>query len=300
MIRTLFTIGILTFASSLASAADAFTFGTSFEDAFSTAKDEKKMVLILIVDDSQSSGRLETDLPANVKFGKTVKKNFVPVKGKFTNDNFKLFKDVHTHITATVYAFTAEREFIGSIAQPRTTDLVFAWADGIVEVKAGMDALVNVDKSKPASTITALKKVGKIPSRTGATIFAEFAENKEQKDDVRKFAVEQLVKQRKGMEKVTSLLTDGSAIIRNAAAAALKGQGLKAVPALLKGLEAGAPEERVTSAALLKPLVNDGKLTRDAAFWKTGSDADLTMAIDVLTRWWKVKAPAVYEGDNSN
>ena len=300
MIRTMFTIGILTFASSLASAADGFTFGTSFKDAFSTAKDEKKMVMILIVDDSKMSGRLETELPANAKFGKVVMKNFVPVKGKFDVDTLDLVKDAKLQAPSSVYAFTADREFIGSIAMPRTTDLVVPWAEGILEVKAGLDALAKVDKSNPSGTLAALKKIGKIPSRKGAVIFGEYAENKKQSDEIRKFAVEQLVKQRDGMEKVNSLFADGSAVVRNAASAALKGQGLKAVPALLKGLEESSPEVRAASAALLKPLVTDAKLARDSAFWKSGNDADRASAIDALSRWWKVNGPVAYNFDWSN
>ena len=268
--------------------AEGIKFGTDFEAGLATAKKDGKLVLIHFTQkNSPGCVMMIKNVFSDPEIAQTAAKKFVSLKASLEEEKGrKMFQTYGVNRTPTVLVLDPKGL---ELVQENNLELgaFAAFLETAMNLNGALEALSKTKKENPAALAANLKKVAAVESKRTKKVLLEHADNEDMPESARRVALDGLSKFKEAAGDIVPYLSNKNQSLRTIAFNALKTMGTSAVPALLDGLDGYSPEQRVACFTLAYPHTKKNpKITKDAAFWRTGKAEEREPAMKAWKEWW--------------
>lgn len=277
-------------------AAEGIHFLDNYESALETAKKDGKLVLLHFTrKGSQGSAQMTKEVFSRADVGQAAAKKFIAVKVSADQDKgLKVFQQFNVDTIPTILVLDPQgQELLQNHLFNATEFLNFL--ETAVAMNSALEQLGKLKKESSAGIVAALKKISAVEGPRSKKVLREYAENEMMSESVRRTALEGLSKQSEPSADLVPFLGNKASSLRTIAFNALKAMGPDAVTALIDGLDAYSPEQRVSCFTLAAPHTKNAKLSKDATFWRTGAAEARVAAMKTWKEWWDKNKPASKE-----
>jgi thioredoxin-related protein len=289
-------IALLLALGFVAPVAGQVRFLDNYDNALETAKKDNKLVLLHFTQKgSPTCVRLNKEVFSRAEVGQAAAKKFIAVKVSGDQDKgSKVFQQLGVNVTPTIMILDPQGQ---ELVQDHFLEAAafVNFLETAVALNTALEQLGKLKKESSAGIVAALKKVSAVEGPRSKKVLREYAENEMMSESVRRTALEGLSKQKEPAADLVPFLGNKIQSLRTIAFSSLKAIGPDAVSALLDGLDAYSPEQRASCYTLAAPHAKNAKLSKDAAFWRTGAPEARVAALKAWKEWWDKNKPAPKE-----
>ena len=283
---------IFVVGAALPAVADGIRFGSDYDAGLQTAQKDNKLILVHFTQKaSPACVTMAKQVFSNADAGQLAAKKFVALKVSGDDDKGnKIFQQFAVRTTPTVIILDPHGEELVQENFLEAPEFI-SFMELAISLNSALESLGKVKKDNSVGMSAALKKIGAIDSKRSVRVLREHAENENLPESVRRTALEGLGKQKEVAGELVPFLSQKSQVLRTSAYNSLKAMGADAVTALIKGLDGYSPELRVSCYTLAAAHTKNAKISKDAAFWRTGATETREAAIKVWKEWWEKNKP---------